>query len=198
MIVLYVDGSSTYYSGKNKPGNYNKTFIHGWGVVAHHGDTSVEFQGCRLVKSHQVGWYEISAFIEGFLYAKSHGFKNDQMSFYTDDESVAYVGQFRRTGRGASYTVFQEKLEQICKEFYPNVEGLCEELLQCLEEARFTKVKGHATCVYNLRVDYLAKYARDVHLDPETQLKGFESWAAEGFPRWTGDSWFPAFMGTQQ
>lgn len=194
MIVIYVDGSFTRYAAR--------AFIHSWGVVANHNDSTVELYGAKKLhdKEQFAGSYELLAFIEGFLYAKSHGYPYEQMSFYSDDESVVYAGIWgnkNNFGNQDRYKKIVEKVKHVCDFYCPGVPNLVSEIEECFAKARFNKVKGHAKCVYNLRVDYLAKFARDQIRGQETVLESFEKWVKKGFLKYVNSQeagrWFPHF-----
>lgn len=193
-MIIYVDGSFTRLAGR--------TFIHSWGVVALHNDSMVELHGARKLHDFQqfAGSYELLAFIEGYLYAKSHGYKNEDISFYSDDESVVYAGIWgdaNNFGQKDRYEKVMSKVKHICDFYYPQLKDLPNQIAECFAQSRFNKVKGHAKCIYNLRVDFLAKFSRDQILGKETSLEGFDQWIKQGFMKFVENAqsvrWFPHF-----
>ncbi len=174
MIILYIDGSETFQNSSRS------NIIVSWGIVAHFNDSTTEMFGSVLktnAASDYRGKHEKIAFIESYLYAKSHGFKPEEMVFYSDDEFVCYMNQWAQNIN--YYECFnrgKKALKQAVQRYYPNMPELYREVLSCLMTARFHKVKGHKTCIYNHRVDYLCRVARSEHFKKKTEYKSFEDW----------------------
>lgn len=176
-IQIYVDGSAT---------KMGKVFQIAWGFIALHNDQSIEVMG-RLGKLHPSPQHETIAFIEAYLYAKSHGFAAENMSFFTDDEMIGHAQFFLHPGnkRQDSAAHIKGHLTGVCRQHFPTVPDLRNELVHCLQTSRFTKLKGHRNTVYNLRADYLAKMARG-----DEPIKSFEEWLAQGHLAYTADGPF--------
>lgn len=193
MIIMHVDGSSTKYPGAN--------YQYSWGIVAEHDDQTVEILGQMPVSkednSNGANPFEAVAWVKAYLYAKEQGFKPEEMAFYTDDAQIAYAQFFLHhpNNQGNGRVKLCEFLRKICSTFfYPE---LYDELLYCLTKARFIKVKGHRDTIYNLRVDYLAKIARDTTKQPLP----FEEWLSKGFLNYTENGpfmWLAPFARTKE
>lgn len=130
------------------------------------------------------GCHEIVAFLEGLLFARSHGFDYHQMVFYTDDQSVAYAQQLTCPGHVAfqlgDKDKFLEQLEQICIGLYTS--ELFEIAQECILKARFHKVRSHhgrSGSIYNNRVDYLARNAMYEKRGIPQETLSFEVWLEE-------------------
>ena len=191
MVTIFIDGSSTRIKHNN--------YVISWGMIVSHDGNKSEHYGSNVSNNKMVaGNHELLAFIEGYLWLKSHNFKNHEISFYSDDESVSYGGYWLTDSSHYSRSEsLVRRLKLVRDNFYPYVNF--EELLDCLKESRFSKVKGHAKCVNNLRVDYLAKFARDMYLGTGKILKSFDEWLNDGFLTYdrSGISkWYPHFIKT--
>lgn len=150
-IVIYTDGSQFAH--------INDQIGFSWGVVALHDDAYVEMSGHRFTHRENANFHEILGFIEGLLYARSHGYQLNEMSFYTDDETLAYASfRLHPDNRTKCMDDLRARLMRACSLFYD--ESLFDDLIEALNVCRITKVKGHSTCIYNCRVDYLAECAR--------------------------------------
>jgi ribonuclease HI len=161
----------------------------GWAFIAHHDDTSVECVGQVKTGAHI---HEQIAFIEAYLYAKAHNFELKNVAFYTDDDVIAHAAyllhpeNYVPNGKLQVLTKFKHVLEQ----HYSHV--TMAEILEALTTARFHKVKGHSKCIYNFRVDYLAKREMKKLLKvPNQQALEFHRWLhdfdksiSEDVPNW--------------
>ena len=167
-IILYTDGSHLH---NHKHGFFNKDSkqVVGWGIVAHHNDTTVEIQGSRTIQAKQIGHHEYIAFIEAMLYAKSHGYKNEEMSFYSDEQQLSeIVTLFHPDNKSKKSTVnkVKNRLRYVCNQFYKT--SIYQDVVDCLCTAKINWVKGHSDTLYNKRVDYLAKNAAKSRLTDTT------------------------------
>lgn len=87
MITIFMDGSAI------KQNQEKHEYVLSWGMVAHHGDQTIEkFGHLSNVDMNYNCFHETVAFIEAMRYAKGQGFAFNQMSFYTDDMEVAHAG----------------------------------------------------------------------------------------------------------
>lgn len=175
-IVIYTDGSEV-----RTDVGAGRQYMSGYGVVAHYQNTTIELHGAVLLPSKVSGVHEIQAFLEGMLFALSHGFEYEDMVFYTDCRGVAYCGFYLFPENYVSKVTVErhlEKMQQVCELYYPA--GTYEKALECSVKARFVKVKSHSNCVYNQRVDYLAKHGVRSRLGIPSKLFDFETWIDEG------------------
>lgn len=202
-IILFVDGGQKKAKAKQ--------WVTGFGVRAHFKGASLEIKGAYPVNynSSQVdskqeqsllGQHEIIAFVEGMLFARSHGYVASEMVFYTDDEVVAYGGQWLAdVSSWQRYRVQQleTRIRSVCEALYSE-EIYCQ-AIECLKIARFHKVKGHDCCVDNERVDYLVKQALDEAIGDVCKVtKSYSEWLTEGLVRYRPNGevrvWTPPFI----
>jgi ribonuclease HI len=191
-VIIYVDGGAKKVSG-------TRTFDLSWGIVVHHNEQTVEhYGGYKGVDNKYGAHHEFVAFAAAVLHAKHAGVAFEDISFYCDDFHVCNAGSwFHLDNWVATSDVewLKTRLLETCVNFF--TPDLYDDLLDCLIKARFTKVKGHSDVIYNLRVDYLANYARGLLRDTPIQWLNFEAWLAKGFlayktPR-ESYIWFAAF-----
>lgn len=190
MITIFMDGGAA----KWRPEKHQ--YVLSWGIVAHHGDSTTELYGSKIdVPHHLHGYHEMMAFLEAMRFAKGQGFLFENMSFYTDDPQVSYAGFMLHPANFVAtddVDKFKRRFQTLCLKYYD--EGTYQDALECLVKSRFTKVKGHDTTVYNLRVDHLARHAREVAAGKEDVLDSFEDWLAQGFYSNPYDAaWFAPF-----
>jgi ribonuclease HI len=168
-MIIYMDGSGTQDIG------FKKRLL-SWGLVVHHNDETTELHGClREVPQQFEGFHELLAFAEAVRYVRYMKVPFEQVSFYTDDDVIT------RTSDGNSWEKIEKaknRLMMLVNEFYPST--VYDDMMECWEKSRFTKVKGHRDTVYNLRVDYLAAHARKTAAGAKNTLLTFEKWLAEG------------------
>ena len=168
-----------------------------WGIVAHLNDTTHEVSGAHdKVGQFFNGSHELFAFIESVKFMMSHNIDYKTVAIFTDDASVCHVNLMYVKYNTMDHTQkLTQQLAQICKKFY-NAEIL-EQCFECLKNARFEKIKGHRTIVYNLRADELARVAREVTRGNLTPILSFEEWLNDGFKYYDCDGvmqrWYAAF-----
>jgi ribonuclease HI len=173
-MVIYMDGGSQVQPGTKK-------FILSYGIVAHHNDNTAELHGALTdAPSALSGSHEHLAFVEALRHAHQHSVDPSYLAFVTDDASVCDVNSFARN----FHFVDQEhntvkRLVQLLDHVGVRLE-LHQYMLECLFHAKFTKVKGHARCVYNLRCDALAVHARNWTKGDLSPLLPFEEWLHDG------------------
>lgn len=202
-IILFIDGGQ-----KKLPGRGN--WVTGFGVRAHFRGASLEIRGAypleygssKFSQYNQgtVGQHELIAFVEGMLFAKSHGYAFSEMVFYTDDENVAFGGQWLAdisSWQRGRIDIFKDRIKTVCEELY--AAEVYEDAVECLQVARFHKVKGHDCCVDNERVDYLVKRALDEAIGiSKGPTKDYSEWLTDGLVRYRANGdvriWTPAFV----
>jgi ribonuclease HI len=176
-MIVFMDGS-----GQQTP-NAFKRWTLSWGLVAHHNDTTVELHGGTADAPQQFcGFHEMMAFAEAVNYVKRSKVPYCDVSFFTDDEWVVNAAfALHKDNWVSTETVdgIHNRLMMFVNEFYPSV--MYDDMVECLRQARFTKVKGHEDTVYNLRVDYLAAHARNLAHGAKEEFLNFEQWLAKGF-----------------
>lgn len=176
MSVVYIDGGRTIKDGV-KFTNFGMTLLYD--------DNHYEFHGSVSLGNEFEGYHELYAFVESVVHIRLMGLDPSKMTFYTDDESVAYAhfllhpNSFVGSNRGKA---IKGRLKRLCDRFYV---GMLDEVLNVLMNARFVKVKGHETTVYNQRVDYLCNKC-------PSSAKSFDSWLSKGFPLYNklGCHWY--------
>lgn len=171
-IQIYMDGSA-----KTRPGPGKKCDL-SWGIVALFKDEHVELKGARLdLPRRFCGSHEDLALIEAVRFARSHGYSFESMSFVTDDSAACQAGGYLHPDNFRPHQAqeLRARYKEMCDAFYD--EATFEEVIECLSASRFTKVKGHAGVIYNMRVDYLARVARD----PSQAPIEYDDWLNEGF-----------------
>jgi ribonuclease HI len=177
-MIIYMDGSSVRVTNTRK----QKDWLLSWGMIVQHDDETVEQHGhVENVGSMYRGFHEMLAFAEAVRYVKHKKVPFKDVSFFTDDEWVVKA-QFVLHPHNyceSRATEVKARVMQFVNQFFPST--LYDDMLACLREARFTKVKGHEDTVYNLRVDYLAAYARKLKMGMDEEFQHFEQWLANGF-----------------
>ena len=194
-IVVFVDGSM-----RPVPDNISDQRISlSWGVAAIEAESYVELSGSKLVKVNYMQLFEIIAFLEGLRLALRRGYAYSEMSFYSDCPRVSYAQHFlhednyRPHARDALLTT----IAMACR-LMEYEEGFKEKVIACINRSRFIKVLGHKTCVYNNRVDYLAKCAGNKALKISDQCDDFDLWLSKGFVTWPtqykAEMYYPPFV----
>ena len=193
-IALYVDGSAGYASGGNVA-----HFELGWGIVAHYDGVTAELSGNRSVPQFLFGAHERVAFVEGVLFALSHGYTFEEMVFFTDDDVIPYAGMYlhEQNGMGINRSKVEERFRTLCRKLYSD--EVCERVLECMRRSRFHKVRGHRYIVDHNRADYLAKKAMKRGLKGNSEeVLDYQTWLSQGFLFWINTqearTWFPPFV----
>jgi ribonuclease HI len=183
-MVVYMDGGSQAQPGTRK-------YLLSYGVVAHHNDTTVELHGALTdVPSALSGSHEHLAFVETLRHAKALSLDPVEVAFVTDDASVCDVNTFARNfGRVDVEHNTVKRLTNLLV-YMNQKEDLYQYMLDCLFHSKFTKVKGHARCVYNLRCDDLAVHARNWAKGDLSPLLTFEEWLHDGHGYYDRDQQF--------
>lgn len=155
MVAIYMDGS------------FRKNTV-GFGVRVeyqegheHYGAKHMRDDGKHSEESAKdINLHEAFAYVEAALVARNLGLLPDQCHFITDDRVlVDGVNLSSKNGFSKRDSHRKALLTQISKvgKYYSHLE--VKNAITYLE-SRFTKIKGHDSCVNNLRVDYLASIAR--------------------------------------
>lgn len=177
-MIVYMDGSSVRAT-KTK---CQKDWVLSWGLVVHNGDVTTEHHGhIAEVHSHMHGYHEMLAFAEAVRQVKHMKVPFEEVSFFTDDEWVVNAQFFLHPDNwcGERADLVKNRMMQFVNEFFPST--MYDDMMEALHKARFTKVKGHDSTVYNLRVDYLAAHARQLKMGLAEEFLNFEQWLARGF-----------------
>jgi ribonuclease HI len=182
-MVIYLDGGS-----KQQP-NAFKRWVLSWGLVVHFQDQTHELKGAMLdILSEYGGQHENLAFLEAIKFAKFHDVKPENLAFVTDDAAVCEVNkwarEFGKLDAGSKTVQRLKSLLLYLKDARQYDQELFDYMLGCLQFGKFTKVKGHARTVYNLRCDALAVNARNWAQGDLTPLLSFEEWLHDGFEYW--------------
>jgi ribonuclease HI len=178
-IVLHVDGSQMgRIPDKLKGKVKNNRIAIGWAFIALHDDNMVECYGIKTGK-HVQDKHEWFAMIEAFLYAKSHGYSNSEISVYTDcqDFSDCIFSIDPNNYRFVARDNWINRITKFLQDYYKHINT--NEFIEFLQTARIHKVKGHSFLVYNTRVDRLAKLAVMQFFCPSKRgmsLPSFEDW----------------------
>jgi ribonuclease HI len=177
-MIVYMDGSSVRSTNTQK----QKDWLLSWGLVVHHDDITTEHHG-HVSEVHQRfnGFHEMLAFAEAVKLVKHMKVPFEEVSFITDDEWVVNAQFVMHPDNwcGERAEQVKNRLMMFVNEFFPST--MYDDMLEALHKARFTKVKGHESTVYNLRVDYLAAHARQLKLGVYDDFLTFEQWLARGF-----------------
>lgn len=193
-MIIYMDG------GDQQHREPELGALLSWGVVAHHNDSTDELYGCMVRVSHRLQRaHEQLAFVQAVRYAHSKGVAPNQVSFFTDDSWVCSASEnTRRSGAlpGPEDNGYR-LVRALCEQYFDDATfGVCNDYIQ---EARFTKVHGHKTTVYNLRCDDLSKAAQRRARGEQVTVAPFEEWLRAGFTYIDRDQvahrWFPEFCG---
>ena len=173
-MIVYMDGSSV------ANGTSKENWVLSWGMVVHHNDATTEHYGIlRGITKQFLGFHEMLAFAEAVHYVKKTGVPFEDVLFITDDEWVVNAQFVLHPDNWCGTEAVHSRLMMFVNEFYPST--MYDDMVEALKKARFTKVKGHESTVYNLRVDYLASYARKEYHGRHDDFLTFEQWLARGF-----------------
>lgn len=186
-LILYIDGSEC--CRKNRRSRI------GWGMVALHDGQMVERAGNYGVARDMTGYHELVALFEAVRYAHMAGFAPADVAFYTDDETVGYAGarfhpeNYLPCLADATMT----RLQWVADKLFSQDD--LELSMQYLMRSRFHKLKGHRFCVYNNRVDYLART-----IAKNMPMMDYGEWLATGIVYYTAPNvsevWYPPFAHT--
>lgn len=182
-MLIYLDGGS-----KPQP-NAGKLWVLSYGLVIHFQDQTHELKDAVLgVISEYSGQHENWAFLEAIKFAYERDVLPENIAFVTDDSAVCEVNKWAREfGKldPASKTIQRLKsLFMYLREGRGFTDEMFTYMRSCLQFGKFTKVKGHARTVYNLRCDELAVNARNFALGDLTPILSFEEWLHDGFEFW--------------
>lgn len=191
-MVLYIDGSRRALP--------KRTSAIGWGLVALHNGHHIEHTGGLLVNNEACGDHEMFALVEGVRFALTAGVPFDQLSVFSDDETVAYGAQALHPGNYCQdkARALTERLNRVTNRLGAP-DTLRHAVLECLTTSRFVKVKAHRRTVYQNRADYLAKKASQRAAGESATVRGYDDWLAQGFLFYldAGQStevWYPPFV----
>lgn len=182
-MVIYLDG------GSKRQSNSTKRWVLSWGLIVHYQDQTHEIKGALIdILSEFSGQHENLAFLEAIKFAKSNNVAPEAIAFVTDDSAVCEVNKWAREfGKLDPNSKTIQRLKSLLI-YLKEPQGYDDELFaymrECLQFGKFTKVKGHARTVYNLRCDELAVNARNWALGDLTPLLSFEEWLHDGFEYW--------------
>lgn len=186
-LILYIDGSECLR--KNRRSNL------GWGLVALHDGYMIERAGAYSVMLDMAGYHELVALFEAVRYATMAGFAPEEVAFYTDDETVGYAGaRFHPENyRPCLADATMKRLTWVADRLFSPAD--LELSLMYLKRSRFHKVKGHRFCVYNNRVDYLART-----IAKNLPMMDYGEWLETGITYYTAPEvsqvWYPPFAQT--
>lgn len=184
-LILYIDGSDNE-SGRKKHRDI------GWALVALHEGQMVERAGAYCLPGKMAGCHELVAFFEAMRYAKQAGFAPEEVAVYTDDAIIGYAGAWFHP---ENYAVSRAentitRLKSVSDALF--TEEDLELSLSYLKKARFHKLKSHRFCVYNNRVDYLARA-----LARNAPIMSYCEWLKSGITYYTAPNvsqvWHPPF-----
>jgi len=153
-MIIYFDGAS-YGFVKDS----NKLLLT-YGVLLHNGsEEPVEIHGKHLVARHYKGNHEMIAFLESFKLLKEQNIDCKKVSFYTDSQEMV----------DAQFILHPENNKELRKDKFLvslkhslkllKITDSLDEVIDCLLNSRFVKIKGHNNTVDNIRVDHLTRHA---------------------------------------
>lgn len=173
-MIVYMDGSSV------ANGTSKEHWVLSWGMVVHHNDSTTEHYGILSGITKQfLGFHEMLAFAEAVRYVRKTGVPFEDVLFITDDEWVVNAQFVLHPDNWCDTEAIHNRLMMFVNEFFPCT--VYDDMVEALKKARFIKVKGHESTVYNLRVDYLASHARKEHHGLHDDFLNFEQWLSRGF-----------------
>lgn len=155
MAAIYMDGS------------FRKNIV-GFGVRVeyqegheHYGALYMRDDGKHSSESEKdINLHEAFAYVEAAQVARNLHLRPDQCHFITDDlvlvNGVNLVDKNGFSKKNPHRKALLTQIKKVAK-YYSHTE--IENAIEYLN-SRFTKIKGHDSCVNNLRVDYLAGIAR--------------------------------------
>lgn len=158
-MIIYFDGSRFNEHQPDTP--YKKrTLCMAYGIVLHQGsDDPIENMGKYIMPVRYDGLHEYIAFLEAFKLLKEHSIDYQKVSFFTDSEEIAYAQLFlhsdnyRTSMQEQTINAFDKAIKLL------GMEDMVDEVFDCLNNCRFTKLKSHSGIIDNMRVDYLARKA---------------------------------------
>ena len=181
MLHIYTDGSCALLKGVSAEGPWQNIsfelmkkahadgskiiFVQSWGVKIIGEDLDVEISGAKEFKYSEIHTHEMVAFVEAVIFCWAHGYSPKDVTFHTDDQVVSYAGKnpidpelweaSSNKWKFANHAVAQ--LAALSRFYPPQVIDIVKDYLL---ESRINKIKGHGTCIYNRRVDFLAQVGR--------------------------------------
>lgn len=181
-MIIFYDGSNTMLKGGEK----NKRRIVAWGLHAIHGDEMIERHGSHYASLEMAGGdHEFVALFESVKLAVERGVAPADVAFYTDDEVAAY-GSYQLGGpphMAFNYTeTLVNKVKCVGKRHF--TANQVDDVLQYLLHGRFYKVKGHKNIINNVRVDYLARFARNLAVGKSVSFMEYDRWLGQKFTFW--------------
>lgn len=184
-LILYIDGSDNKSSVKKRRDI-------GWALVALHEGQMVERAGAYCLPQDMAGCHELVAFLEASRYAQQAGFPPEAVAVYTDDAIIGYAGAWFHPENYAPNRAEAVILRLKAVSDVLFTESDLELGLSYLKKARFHKLKSHRFCVYNNRVDYLAK-----SLAKNAPIMSYCEWLKNGITYYTAPDvsqvWHPPF-----
>lgn len=152
-MIIYFDGG--YYSKTNP---YTNKSTNTYGILFHIGESDpIEKFGFYPAPINMIGYHEEIAFVEAFCLIRELNKDYKNITFYTDNEIIAngnfilHDNNYKKTKKEN----FLNRIDLVLK--FLNKSELKTEIIDCLLNSRFQKIKAHKNTVDNLRVDYLAK-----------------------------------------
>jgi ribonuclease HI len=153
-MILYFDGAS-YGHIKDT----NETLLT-YGVLLHNKDNEpIEAYGQHAVTHVNKMKHEYIAFLESFKLLKKNGLDYRKVSFYTDSEEIANAQLLLHSEN--NMVLKKEKFLITLKHAvkFLKMSKDMDEIIDCLSNSRFVKVKSHNQTVDNIRVDHLTRSA---------------------------------------
>lgn len=159
-MIIYFDGGQN--AGPKNTNNKDKCVVSTYGVLLHNGkEEPIEKNGKYVLPIKYISIYEHIAFLEAFKVIKENNLNYKDVSFYTDSEDIAYAQTYLHNDNFMNIKAdkFLVYLNQAL--YLLDMENNKEEVIDCLLNSRFIKLKSHTkkSSVDNVRVDYLAKSA---------------------------------------
>jgi ribonuclease HI len=179
-MIIFTDGSS-FVSNKSK------TALISWAILVEHDDFHTEQSGCLKVDAEDRHLHEVLAFVHAASYAHMHKFAPHAVSFFTDDYMCSRASYINNVGGSSLHPRMEHLLDRLSKYVAADV---IENAKQYLMGSRVSKIKGHANCVNNLRVDYLATMARKISQGADVEIWPFADWLSK---RAIVSKWIPTF-----
>lgn len=154
-VIIYFDGGAYKNSRENKD-----ECLLSYGILMHSGNEDpIESYGEYHAHMMNSGRHEYLAFVESYKIIKQYNINFKDVYFYTDCYDLAFSNMYLHK---ENYNSTQKR--KLLENIYKIAQMLkmtdhYEDIIQCLEEAQFNKIKAHDSTIDNIRVDYLSKMA---------------------------------------
>ena len=118
---------------------------------------------------------ELMAICQTFLFAFEHDYTPSQVSIYTDYQNFVNFQYTLHSRRNSPYLDQYPTVMKI-KELCSIMDWDCEVMIAYMKNSRIRWVKAHHGCIYNNRVDYLARTTAKGVYDSNAKVLHYDTW----------------------